>query len=74
MFFIFLPPSPHVRFRVRVDNGPDIIGNVLFLPALIMEGHLARGKRLKEISNVEFWATSDAYSKVWKAKVGKFFQ
>jgi hypothetical protein len=74
MFFIFLPPSPHVRFRVRVDNRPNIMGDVLFLSALIMQGHLARGKRLKEISYVEFRAASDTYTNIWKVEVGKFFQ
>jgi hypothetical protein len=39
-----------------------------------MERHLAGCPGLKEISYVEFWATSDTYSNAWKVKVDKFFQ
>src|SRR6266566_2215841 len=66
---ILLLPSPHVRFRIRVDNGPDIIHNILFLSALIVEGHSARGQTLEDISYIEFWVTSDTYMKVWNVKV-----
>src|SRR5882762_4031137 len=73
-FLIILPPSPHARFRVRVDNGPNIIRNVLFLSALIVEGHLARGQRPQGISYIEFWATCDTNTKVWNLKVNEFLQ
>ena len=65
---ILLLPSPQVRFRIRVDNGPDIIHDILLLSALIVEGHLVRGQRLEDISYVEFWATSDTYMKIWYVK------
>jgi hypothetical protein len=39
-----------------------------------MEGHSARGQRLKEISYVEFWATCDTNTKAWNLKVSEFPQ
>src|SRR5229473_4285547 len=68
-FLILLLPSPHVRFRVGVDNRPNIIHDILFLSALIVEGHFERGQRLEDISYVEFWSTSDTYTKGWNLKV-----
>jgi hypothetical protein len=35
---------------------------------------LAGCQRFKEISYVEFWATSDTYTKVWMAEFDKLFQ
>jgi len=37
-----------------------------------MEGHSAGGQRLKDIPYIEFWATSDTYTKVWNLKVDEF--
>jgi hypothetical protein len=40
---------------------------------LVVERHLTRGKRLKDLAYIDFGATCDANMKVWKAKLDQLF-
>jgi hypothetical protein len=72
MFLILNLPSPHDWFRIRVNHRLDILDDIFLLTGLVMKGHLERGQRCKYISYIGFWATRDAYMKMWKTKFDKF--
>ena len=71
-FLVLCPPSPHDRLRIRVDDRLDIVHDVLLLPTLVVKGHPTRGQRFEDISYVNFWATRDTYTKIWKTKLDEF--
>ena len=70
-FLIFHPPPLHDWFRIRVDNRPDIIRNILFLSSLVMKGYPERGKWIKDVSYVDLWPACYTDMKIRKVKLDK---
>src|SRR5258708_18642903 len=67
-FLILLLPPPHDHLRVRVNDRPNIVLDILLLSAFIMEGHSAGGQSLENISYVDLWATCHTYMNIWYMK------
>jgi hypothetical protein len=66
---VFIAPSPHLL--VQIDDGTDIVYDVLGLSTLIVEGDMERCQRLEGSSYINFRATSDTYMYIGKAEVNK---
>jgi hypothetical protein len=66
---IFLPPSLHDWLRIRINNGLYVVLDILLLSTLIVEGYSARGKRIEDISYVNFWAACHTYMEMRDMKV-----
>jgi hypothetical protein len=54
-----------------VKDRSDIVCDILVLLALVVEGHLEKCQRLKDISDINLWTACDTYTKIWMAKVNK---
>src|SRR6266404_2011325 len=70
-FLINVPPLPHHRIRVPVDNEFDIVFDILFLSTLLMNGDRMKCEGLKRGSDVNLRPTSDAKVKIRKLEAGK---
>jgi hypothetical protein len=65
-------PSPHDRFRIRINHRLDILDDIFLLTTLVVKGHSERGQRCKHILYIDFWATRDTYTKMWKTEFDEF--
>ena len=73
-FLVLWPPSPHDLLRIRVNNRPNVVCNILPLSSLVMKRYSTRSQRFKDILYVDLWSARDAYMKITKREVDEFFQ
>ena len=69
---IVRPPSPHRRARGRVDNVSNVVLDVLFLSAFIVQGNGTECQRFDDSSDVDLRATGRTNVKFWQVKVDEF--
>ena len=68
-FLILLSPFAHLH--VRVDDGTDVLDNVLLLPSFFVKRYSTGRQRLYNRPDVDFRATGDTYMKVREGKIDK---
>jgi hypothetical protein len=66
---VIIAPSPHLL--IQIDDGTDIVDDVLGLSTLIVEGDMESCQGLEGSSNINFRATSDTYMYIGKVEVNK---
>ena len=70
--FIIRSPSPHRRTWGRVNDVPNVLGDVRFLTSFVVQGNGAKRQRLEDSSDVDLGATCGANAKFLQVKVDKF--
>ena len=66
---VFLAPSMH--HLIRINDGTDVVHDVLGLSTLIVEGDAKRCQGFKGCSYIDFRPTRDTYMYIWKVEVNK---
>jgi hypothetical protein len=66
---VLLTPSLH--HLIRIDDGTDVIHDILGLTTLIVEGDAKGCQVFKGCSYIDFRATRDTYVYIWKVEVNK---
>ena len=73
-FLVLLPPSLHDLLRIRVDNRPNIVCNILLLSSFVVKGYSERSQRFKDAAYVELWSASDTNMKILKREIEELLQ
>ena len=73
-FLIMVPPLPHRRIGVRIDNSSDVVVDVLLLSILFVNRDRIRRYGLKRSSDVDLRSTRDTHVKIWKLEADKVLQ
>ena len=71
---ICIPPPLLGPNRVRIDHRFDIFSNILLLTTFVVKRDRMRHEASKGVLNVDFWTTSHANVKTWKAEADELFQ
>ena len=69
---IIVSPSPHCHTRGRIHDISNVVLNVRFLSAFIVQGNRTERQRLDDSSDVDLRATGCTNVKLWEVKVDEF--
>ena len=65
-FLIVFSPLPHPL--VRINHSVNVRNDIFVLSSLVMQRHAERRQRLENSSDVDLWATGNAYTKILQGK------
>jgi hypothetical protein len=54
-----------------VNNGGDIVDDILLLSGFIVKRNGVRSQVLKDCLDIDLWATCNAYVQIWKAEINQ---